>query len=66
MAIFLALIIIFSTNWAVKNYNITNFDEVLYTLSNSVSSASNEIIYNFIKEKYSNTINNYYYYHDYY
>ena len=50
LVIFLALIIIFSTNWAVKNYNITNFDEVLYTLSNSVSSASNEIIYNFIKE----------------
>lgn len=49
-SIFLALIIIFSTNWAVENYRITNFDEVLYTLNNSISSASNEIIYNFIKE----------------
>lgn len=49
LLIFLALIIIFSTNWAKENYQFSDFDQILFTLNNSVTSASNEIIISFIK-----------------
>ena len=49
LLIFLALIIIFSTNWAKENYQFNDFDQILFTLNNSVTSASNEIIISFIK-----------------
>ena len=48
--IFLAFIIIFSTNWTLTNCQFDNFDQILFTLTSSVSSASTNIIEEFIKE----------------
>ncbi len=50
LLILLALIIIFSTNWTIENCQFDNFDQILFTLNSSVSSASNDIIKTFIKE----------------
>ncbi len=50
LIIFLALALIFSTNWAIENYEINSFDQILYTLNSSVTSASNDIIIEFVKE----------------
>ena len=46
--ILLSLIIIFSTNWALINCQFDNFDQILFTLTSSVSTASNDIITDFI------------------
>lgn len=46
--IFLSFAIIFGTNWAVDNAEITNFEQVLFTLNSSVSTASSELISSFI------------------
>ena len=46
--IFLALVIIFGTNWALDKAQINNFEQILLTLTNSVSTASNEMIISFI------------------
>ena len=46
--IFLALVIIFGTNWALINCQFDNFDQILFTLSSSVSTASNDLINDFI------------------
>ena len=46
--IFLAFIIIFSTNWTLINCQFDNFDQILFTLTSSVSSASNDIIKEFV------------------
>lgn len=48
--IFLALIIIFSTHWSLINFQFNNFDQILFTLTSSVASASNDLIEEFIKE----------------
>ena len=48
--IFLALIMIFSTNWTLENYNIENFDQILFTLFSDVGTGSNDLIISFIKE----------------
>ena len=48
--IFLALVIIFGTNWALDKAQINNFEQILLTLTNSVSTASNEMIISFIKD----------------
>lgn len=48
--IFLALIIIFSTNWSLINFQFNNFDQILFTLTSSVSTASSDLIEEFIKE----------------
>ena len=45
--IFLALVIIFGTNWALDKAQINNFEQILLTLTNSVSTASNEMIISF-------------------
>ena len=50
LLIFLALIIIFSTKWSLINYQFNNFDQILFTLTSSVASASNDLIEEFIKE----------------
>ena len=46
--IFLSFAIIFGTNWAVDNAEINNFEQVLFTLNSSVSTASSELISSFI------------------
>ena len=46
--IFLSFAIIFGTNWAADNAEITNFEQVLFTLNSSVSTASSELISSFI------------------
>lgn len=48
--IFLALVIIFGTNWALDKAQINNFEQILLTLTNSVSTASNEMIISFIND----------------
>ena len=48
--IFLALVIIFGTNWALDKAQINNFEQILLTLTNSVSTASNDMIISFIKD----------------
>ena len=48
--IFLALIIIFSTNWTLENYSIENFDQILFTLFSDVGTGSSDLIIEFIKE----------------
>ena len=52
--IFLALVIIFGTNWALDKAQINNFEQILLTLTNSVSTASNEMIISFIKDSIPN------------
>ena len=46
--IFIALIIIFSTNWTIKNCQFDNFDQILFTLNSSVTTASNSMVNDFI------------------
>ncbi len=48
--IFLALVIIFGTNWALDKAQINNFEQILLTLTNSISTASNDMIISFIKD----------------
>ena len=50
LLIFLAFTTIFGTNWAIREAQINNFEQILLTLTNSVSTASSEIIINFILE----------------
>lgn len=47
---YLGLIIIFSTNWAQYNYSFDSFNQILYTLTSSVTKTSSEIIESFIFE----------------
>ena len=53
LLIFLALIIIFSTHWSLINFQFNNFDQILFTLTSSVASASNDLIEEFIKELFN-------------
>ena len=48
--IFLALVIIFSTNWALEKSQINNFEQILSTINNSISTASNELVKSYIIE----------------
>lgn len=48
--IFLSFAIVLGTNWAIDNAQITNFEQVLFTLNSSVSTASSELIISFIKD----------------
>ena len=48
LIIFIALIIIFSTNWTIKNCQFDNFDQILFTLNSSVTTASNSMINDFL------------------
>ena len=46
-AIFLSMALRLGTNWAVKNYSFSSFDEILYTLGTSVTTASKGVLNNF-------------------
>ena len=48
ISIFLSLVIIFSTKWTLINCQFDNFDQILFTLNSSVSTASNDIITDFV------------------
>ena len=48
--IFLAFTTIFGTKWTLREAQINNFEQILLTLTNSVSTASTEMIISFIKE----------------
>ena len=50
LLIFLAFTTIFGTKWALREAQINNFEQILLTLTNSVSTASTEMIISFIKE----------------
>ena len=43
----LAIVIFSSTNWALTNYSIESFDQIIYTLRTSVGDASKEILIDF-------------------
>lgn len=45
---FLSLEIITGVQWALENFEFTSFDQILFTLSNSVTNASKDIINSFI------------------
>ena len=49
LAIFLSMAIKLGTDWAVKNYSFTSFDEILYTLGTSVTTASKDILDDFFE-----------------
>ena len=49
LAIFLSMALKLGTDWAVKNYSFTSFDEILYTLGTSVTTASKDILDDFFK-----------------
>ena len=49
LAIFLSMALRLGTDWAVKNYSFTSFDEILYTLGTSVTTASKDILDDFFK-----------------
>lgn len=49
LAIFLSMALRLGTDWAVKNYSFTSFDEILYTLGTSVTTASKDILDDFFE-----------------
>ena len=49
LAIFLSMALRLGTNWAIENYSFTSFDEILYTLGTSVTTASKDILDDFFK-----------------
>lgn len=49
LAIFLSMALRLGTDWAVKNYSFTSFDEILYTLGTSVTTASKDILDDFFQ-----------------
>lgn len=46
--LFLTIEIIFATKWTLENFAFSSFDQILYTLTNSVGNASKSIINSFI------------------
>ena len=46
-AIFLSIGLKLGTNWAKENYNYSSFDEILYTLGTSVTTASRDVLIDF-------------------
>lgn len=46
--LFLTIEIIFGTKWALENFEFTSFDQILFTITNSVGNASKDIIKSFI------------------
>ena len=49
LAIFLSMALRLGTDWAVENYSFTSFDEILYTLGTSVTTASKDILEDFFQ-----------------
>lgn len=49
LAIFLSMALRLGTNWAVKNYSFSSFDEILYTLGTSVTTASKNVLDDFFE-----------------
>ena len=49
LAIFLSMALRLGTDWAIENYSFTSFDEILYTLGTSVTTASKDILDDFFQ-----------------
>ena len=45
---FLSLEIITGVQWALENFEVTSFDQILFTLTNSIGNASKDIIKSFV------------------
>lgn len=49
LAIFLSMVLRLGTDWTVKNYSFSSFDEILYTLGTSVTTASQDALDDFFQ-----------------
>lgn len=47
--VFLSIALRLGTDWAIENYNYTSFDEILYTMGTSVTTASEGVLEDFLQ-----------------